>query len=185
MTLRSRRTLPLVLLVAAAPPAALAAAHHAPAAVVRAARNASLGRTVVVDAHARTLYALSSESASELKCISSTCTANWPPLTVRSRRSLHAGHGVHGRLSVVRRPDGTLQVALRGMPLYRFAGDSRRGQANGDGVAAFGGAWHAVPASASRASSPPAASPPPTSTTPTTTDTRPSGPIPYPYPPGY
>ena len=39
------------------------------------------------------------------------------------------------------RPDGAQQVAYKSRPLYRFSGDSKPGDINGDGV---GNIWHAV-----------------------------------------
>jgi predicted lipoprotein with Yx(FWY)xxD motif len=45
---------------------------------------------------------------------------------------------------VFKRPDGRFQVALRGEPLYRYAGDASKGEANGEGLQDFGGTWHAV-----------------------------------------
>jgi predicted lipoprotein with Yx(FWY)xxD motif len=83
------------------------------------------------------------------------CLALWPAVTVRSRAvKLQAGSGVHGRLGLVRRSNGTLQVTLRGMPLYRYSGDSARGEANGDGIKSFGGTWHALRASTSHGTAP-------------------------------
>ena len=73
------------------------------------------------------------ETTRHLLC-TRACTHTWPPLTVASRRTkLRAGPGVHGRLGVFRRPDGRLQVTLRGFPLYRFSGDRTRDAANGTG----------------------------------------------------
>jgi predicted lipoprotein with Yx(FWY)xxD motif len=142
-----------------------------PATTVRAAHNSKLNETIVVDAHGNTLYALSPETTHHLLCNSSACLSTWPPLTVRSRNvKLKAAHGVSGRLAILRRSDGKLQVTLRGMPLYRFSGDSARGQANGEGIQAFGGTWHAATASASPQSTTMA----PSSSTPTTTTTAPA-----------
>ena len=112
---------------------------------VRAAHNAALGRTIVVDGHGRTLYALRPETTRHLLCKSSACLAAWPRLTVPAHHGkLTAGPGVTGRLATLRRSDGRLQVTLRGMPLYRVAGDSAKGQAHGAGIKSFGGTWHAV-----------------------------------------
>jgi predicted lipoprotein with Yx(FWY)xxD motif len=131
---------------------------------VKAAHNAALGRTIVVDAHGgRTLYALRPETAHHLLCTSAACIANWPLLTVSSAHAkLKAGHGVKGHLSILHRSDGKFQVMLRGMPLYRFAGDSAKGQTHGNGITAFGGTWHVVSAAKSSAGTT-------TTTTPTTT----------------
>ena len=44
-----------------------------------------------------------------------------------------------GTLSTIKRDDGTLQLAINGMPLYYFANDTAKGQLNGQGV---GGVWY-------------------------------------------
>jgi predicted lipoprotein with Yx(FWY)xxD motif len=128
------------------------------ATTIDSASNATLSEQVVVSAQGRTLYALSPETATHLLCKSSECLKFWPPLTVPSRATkLKAGAGVHGTLGILRRAGGTLQVTLRGMPLYRFAGDRAKGQANGQGIKSFSGTWHAVTASSSPSSSAPSA----------------------------
>jgi len=135
--------------------------------VVGAASNSMLGETVVVDTHGRTLYALHPETAHHLLCKSHECFEAWPPLTVRSTGvKLTAGQGIEGHLGVLRRSDGKVQVTLRGMPLYRFSGDSAKGEANGEGIKSFGGTWHAVKAS-SHAAMMPSASPPANTPSPT------------------
>jgi predicted lipoprotein with Yx(FWY)xxD motif len=115
-----------------------------------------------VNAQGLTLYALSPETASHLLCKSSECLSFWPPVTVPSRKTkLKAGQGVQGRLGVLRRSNGVLQVTLRGLPLYRFARDRGKGEANGQGIKSFGGTWGAVSASAGSPSpAPPPMSPP-------------------------
>jgi len=131
--------------------AAIALASFALAAgagpTVGSARNATLSRTIVVDPHGRTLYALSPETTHHLLCKTSECFEFWPPLTVHSRSvALRAGLGVHGGLGLLRRSNGALQVTLRGKPLYRYSGDSARGQVEGEDIKSFGGTWHAVSA---------------------------------------
>jgi hypothetical protein len=44
--------------------------------------------------------------------------------------------------SILTRTDGSLQWAYNGMPLYNYAGDSAKGQGNGEGINSFGGVWH-------------------------------------------
>ena len=74
-----------------------------------------------------------------------SCLRTWPPLTVGSRATkLVEGRGVQGRLAIFRRPDGRLQVTLRGFPLYRFASDRVAGQARGNGIHRSGGVWALV-----------------------------------------
>jgi predicted lipoprotein with Yx(FWY)xxD motif len=123
------------------------------------ASNSELREQVVVNAQGRTLYVLSPETATHLLCKSSECLKLWPPVTVHSTRvKLRAGAGVHGHLGILRRSGGLLQVTLRGMPVYRYAGDESKGEANGQGIESFGGIWHAVRPTAS--STPPKASMP-------------------------
>ena len=165
------------LAVLAASFAALALATSPPA-TVSGAPNAALGERVLVSQRGRTLYVLTPETSRHLLCKSSACLATWPPLTVPSSSTkLKAGGGVHGRLGLLRRSNGLVQVTLGGLPLYRFAGDHANGEANGQGLRSFGGTWHAVlatgavssklgPAAASTRSVVPVATQPTTATTP-------------------
>jgi predicted lipoprotein with Yx(FWY)xxD motif len=134
--------------------------------------NAPLGKMIVVDAHGRTVYALSPETDHHLLCRSSACLAVWHPVPGRSQRVTVMG--VVGRARVLRRGSSRLQVTLRGMPLYTFAGDNAKGKANGEGIKSFGGTWHVVPATVTQAMTPAPAPP------------APSAPLPgYTPPPGY
>jgi predicted lipoprotein with Yx(FWY)xxD motif len=150
------------------------------AVTVGSASSAKLGE-LAVDAHGRTLYALSPETAGHLLCKSSECLAAWPPLTVSSRKTkLKAGPGVHGHLGILHRSNGMLQVTLRGLPLYRFSGDRAKGAVNGQGIKSFGGTWHVVSAVAAASTTPreakePASSEPGTVTSPGYGNTSASG----------
>jgi predicted lipoprotein with Yx(FWY)xxD motif len=105
---------------------------------VGVSRSARLHETILVNAHGRTLYHLKPESARHIIC-TGACAKLWPPLLVPSRSArLLGSRAVRGRLSIVRRPDGKLQAALDGMPLYTFARDHRAGDVNGQG---FDGVW--------------------------------------------
>ena len=139
--------------------AAIAVASTKP--TVKAAKNASLAKTVVVDgSRGMTLYHLSGDTKSHLLCTSAQCRGFWPPLTVKSAHvRLRKGAGITGKLGVFKRPDGSFQVTLRGLPLYRFAGDASKGQANGEGIQSFGGTWHAVTAKGSSGAAAPAPAP--------------------------
>ncbi|HEX9482856.1 MAG TPA: hypothetical protein VF927_12205 [Solirubrobacteraceae bacterium] len=165
-TTRARRQLLLIgllgmLAVSALPAVAALAASTL---TVKSAANSTLGKTVVVNPAGRTLYSLSGESSHHLLCKSSECAHFWPPLVVPSRATrLKDGAGVHGTLGLIRRPSGSLQVTLRGKPLYRFSGDHSSGQANGEGIRSFGGTWHAVTASATVTAPPPTSPSPPMS----------------------
>jgi len=143
---------------------------------LNSASSSMSGKPVVVNPQGRTLYHLSPETSKHLLCKSKECLTNWPPLTVKSAKTkLKAGSGVKGKLGVFRRSNGAFQVTLNGLPLYRYAGDSGKAEANGEGIESFGGTWHAVKAASSPSTSAPTT---PTTTTPTTTSPEPA---PYKY----
>jgi predicted lipoprotein with Yx(FWY)xxD motif len=109
--------------------------------------SSKLGERIIINAQGRTLYALNPETTHHLLCKSSECFKFWPPLTVGSSKvKLKAGLGVHGKLGVLRRSDGMLQVTLGGLPLYRYYEDHAKGQTNGQGIKSFGGTWHVLSA---------------------------------------
>jgi predicted lipoprotein with Yx(FWY)xxD motif len=128
---------------------------------IAAAHNAKLHESVLVDSHGFTLYELAPETSHHLLCKSSLCMSFWPPLKAPKGKATK-GAGVSGRLGTLRR-QGFMQLTLNGRPLYRFAGDSAKGQANGQGIMSFGGTWHAVRVGAAASGS--------THTTSTTTTT--------------
>jgi predicted lipoprotein with Yx(FWY)xxD motif len=105
---------------------------------VHAARNATLGKRIVVTASGRTLYTLSAEVHGRFICTRS-CLGTWHPLKVP------AGGKVEGvaHLGVIKRPDGGRQATFNGRPLYTFDGDHRAGQAGGEGFRDVG-TWHAA-----------------------------------------
>jgi predicted lipoprotein with Yx(FWY)xxD motif len=138
----------VVVLVLAGAIVAVAMASGSQSPTVRSASNATLKTNVVVNLQGRTLYALTPETSKHLLCKTKACLGFWPPLTVSSATTkLKAGPGVQGRLGLVRRGSKSFQVTLRGMPLYRFAGDRGRDESHGQGIESFGGRWHAATAS--------------------------------------
>jgi predicted lipoprotein with Yx(FWY)xxD motif len=84
-----------------------------------------------------TLYTFKPDSANTSTCVDG-CAEAWPPFIVSVGNALEAGDGVIGALSTFERPDGKLQVAYDGAPLYYFASDSGPGDTNGQGL---GDAW--------------------------------------------
>src|SRR5262249_30742976 len=53
-----------------------------------------------------------------------------------------AGPGlIASKLGTIKRPDGGVQITYNGLALYRYAGDKKAGQTNGQGVE---GSWYAV-----------------------------------------
>jgi predicted lipoprotein with Yx(FWY)xxD motif len=96
--------------------------------------------TVLVDAQGHTLYRFTPESNGKIACAGG-CTPTWPPLTVPSGQQLQGQGSLSGALATVQRPDGAMQATYNGWPLYRYAGDTASGTANGQGIA---GKWFAV-----------------------------------------
>jgi predicted lipoprotein with Yx(FWY)xxD motif len=159
---RTRRTLTLTAVLALT--LAAVALGSAGSLKLNGHANATLGKTIVINPAGRTLYALSGETSHHLLCKQS-CFHTWPPLTVPSRSTkVSLGSGVHGKLGLIRRSNGSLQVTLRGLLLYRFSGDHATGETNGDGIEADGGTWHAATAAAVPTPAPMTPTPPPTPT---------------------
>ena len=98
----------------------------------------SLHKTVLTNTKGFTLYTLSGEKNGKFICTGS-CTRTWPPLLVA------AGATPKGpvTLGTIKRPEGKTQVTFKGAPVYTFSGDSKKGEANGEGIKDVG-VWHAV-----------------------------------------
>jgi predicted lipoprotein with Yx(FWY)xxD motif len=124
------------------------ASSTATSAAAAAGANVNVGQTglgaVLVNSQGRTLYHLTTESATKITC-TGPCASTWPPLVVASGQQPQAGAGVTGTLTAVDRPDGTKQAAFNGQPLYTYSGDSKTGDTNGEGI---GGVWHVIKISA-------------------------------------
>jgi predicted lipoprotein with Yx(FWY)xxD motif len=107
---------------------------------VAAEANApKLHKTVLTDTKGLTLYTLVGESHGKFICTTNTCLRAWPPLLVP------AGTTPKGpvKLGTIKNPEGKTQVTYKGMPVYTFEGDSKKGEANGEGLKDVG-VWHAV-----------------------------------------
>lgn len=108
---------------------------------VAAARVGDYG-TVLVTSTGRTLYMLTADTPTSSAC-TGACTAVWPPLTTTGTPT--AGSGVRASdLGTITRAGGARQVTYNGHPLYTFSHDSAPGQANGEGIHAFGGTWYVL-----------------------------------------
>lgn len=90
------------------------------------------GKDILVDQDGMTLYTFDKDSDGTSACYGG-CAANWPPLMAAS------GAMAKGDYSLVTRKDGSKQWAYKGMPLYLWKGDSKKGDMTGDG---FKGVWH-------------------------------------------
>lgn len=162
------RLVPLVLVLALAALVLAMNANTAPAAtkrVVKTADNVTLGKTILTNNRGRTLYSLSAESKGRFICVEG-CLSIWKPLLVPKGVKPTGPVELKTRL----RPDGRTQVTYKGLPLYTFTGDTRAGEASGEGIKDVG-TWHAATVRTLAPSPEPEPSPSP--------------PPPYPYPGGY
>ncbi len=129
--------------------------------------------TVLTTASGLTLYRFTEDGTGRSTC-TGACAKIWPPLLASKGSHIKGPKGVKG-LSLIRVGDGHWQVAFHNVALYRFEGDKKKGQANGQAV---GGKWFAVlksgipPATASSARSAPTSAPTSTSTQPVTSTTQ-------------
>jgi predicted lipoprotein with Yx(FWY)xxD motif len=136
------------------PPASAAQpSGSAGTAVVKTASVSSLGASVLVDAQGLTLYRLSGEQNGKWICTSAACVKVWHPLVTPTGG---APSGSVGSLASVKRPGGAMQVTFKGLPLYTFVGDTKPGEAKGQGIKDVG-VWTAVTANGSTVSKPAAA----------------------------
>ncbi len=87
----------------------------------------------LADSAGNSLYIRTTDSANTSTCTGGCATA-WPPLTLQAGQNPTAGAGVTGTLGSFKRPDGSTQVTLNGMPLYHYGGDTAPGQTNGQGL---------------------------------------------------
>jgi predicted lipoprotein with Yx(FWY)xxD motif len=110
----------------------------------------------LVDSSGKVLYTNDMDTGSKIAC-TDQCLTEWVPLAAPgSGQPTSDDSAVQAKLGTVKRPDGSSQVTLGGMPLYTFVEDSP-GQATGNGFAdSFGGTnfvWTAATASGKAAPS--------------------------------
>lgn len=123
--------------------------------VAKEAENTTLNETILTTMKGKTLYSLSAETKGRFIC-TGACLASWKPLVVP------AGVKPTGpvALGTRKRPDGRTQVTYKGLPLYSFHGDTKPGEANGQGLKDVG-TWHAAKVKKSSSAPPPESEPPP------------------------
>jgi predicted lipoprotein with Yx(FWY)xxD motif len=97
---------------------------------------------ILVDSQGRTLYLFQKDSGTTSAC-TGACASAWPPLRANGPPS--AGSGAQASLvGTTTRSDGGPQVTYNGHPVYRYIGDQKAGDTNGQGLIAFGGGWFAL-----------------------------------------
>lgn len=90
----------------------------------------------LTDAKGMTLYIFDKDKTGVSNC-SSSCATTWPPFIVGATTP----STMPANITTIKRSDGTMQYAYKGMPLYYYAKDTKVGDILGDGI---GGIWHLV-----------------------------------------
>ena len=91
--------------------------------------------SVMTDLKGITLYTYAKDTTGVSNC-SGVCLGNWPAYVAKSVTGTFPEN-----ITVIKRDDGTLQYAWKGMPLYYFVKDQDSGDTYGNGV---GGVWSVV-----------------------------------------
>ena len=94
------------------------------------ASNTKLG-SIVTDSKGMTLYTYAKDTTGVSNC-TGACLSAWPAYVAPAQTGSFPAN-----ISVIKRSDGTLQYAWKGLPLYYFAKDSSAGGALGNGVGGF------------------------------------------------
>lgn len=107
-------------------PAAGAANDGVPAGIQLLPRG---DEQLITDARGFALYTTDEDARPGVATCVDACAKAWPPLAAPADAT------AVGDFAPIKRPDGTLQWAYRGKPLYGFAKDEYAGGTYGDGVA--------------------------------------------------
>ena len=139
-----RFVLPLVLVAAAGAGAAMATtAASKSTATVKLVKTEHYG-SVIADASGRILYRYTPDHKNVSTCTSS-CLSYWPKALVKATARVTAGAGLkQAMLGTIKATNGMRQLTYGGFPLYRYVGDSKAGQINGEGTQHT---WYVVNAS--------------------------------------
>jgi predicted lipoprotein with Yx(FWY)xxD motif len=120
---------------------------------------------VVVDGAGRTLYRFDNDSPKPPKATcNGDCATKWPPVIVNPGSRIFVAGVKASAVGIVKRDDGTRQVTINGWALYRFNGDKKAGDTNGQGV---GGTWFGIKPNGQKSGVDAGATPPPATTDPT------------------
>ncbi|WP_229713859.1 COG4315 family predicted lipoprotein [Streptomyces fuscichromogenes] len=88
------------------------------------------------------LYRFDGDSTSSAQsACNGACAVKWPPVTVEEGGKVYMAGVDPDEVGAIRRQNGQVQVTVGGHPIYRYTGDSKPGDLNGQGV---DGKWFAV-----------------------------------------
>lgn len=111
--------------------------------------------TYLTAANGRSLYLFAGDSGKQSAC-NGVCATNWPPLIGAAAQT--SGAANDAETGTITRSDGSTQITYGGHPLYYYAGDSKAGDTNGQGLDANGAKWWLVAPTGKPISAAPASS---------------------------
>ena len=107
-------------------------------------RSTRIGSLVAVPAVPLAAFAVAGCGAgNDGSACTGACAAAWPPLRAAGKPVAGAGLTA-SKVATTACSDGTPEVTDNGHPLYSYAGDQKPGDANGQGITAFGDGWFAL-----------------------------------------
>ncbi len=108
--------------------------------ILSIATSTKLGSYLVAE-NGMTLYTFKNDKANKSTC-TGACATLWPPYLVPSATtSLAVASGITGKVATIARTGGGTQVTYKGMPLYFFKSDTKKGEVSGNG---YKGLWSVV-----------------------------------------
>ncbi len=102
---------------------------------------------VLVNGKGHTLYMFEPDNQNKVTCTKVSCTAVWPPVTLKQgEKPVAEGAVSQSMLGSVADPasSGGRVVTYNGWPLYTYTADSRAGQAHGQALKLNGGLWYVI-----------------------------------------
>jgi len=109
--------------------------------VLKAAAKPSLGR-VLADDSGRTVYMFAKDEADQSYC-QGACASVWVPVTTKGMPMAEDGLKP-GKVTLIKRADGLMQVVYNGHPLYYYQADTGTSDTYGQEQNQFGAEWYAL-----------------------------------------
>ncbi len=103
--------------------------------------DAHLG-PILADAFGWTLYTYEKDEPGVTSC-TGNCEKTWPPLLVPAGTTPNAPSKLPGKVGLIKRQDGSLQVTYNRLPLYRYSGDASATDTRGENL---DGEWGVIAA---------------------------------------
>lgn len=122
----------------------VAGARHVTKAATVTTRKVGKYGVILVNSRGRTLYMFVPDHRKKVTC-KGNCAVVWPPLKIKKGQTPRAGGAARQKLlGTDRNPSGGRVVTYNRWPLYTYIGDSKPGQATGQGKKLNGGLWYVL-----------------------------------------